>query len=146
MNIKFIIFIVCLGGLFAFQAKVILPFVHKVVASSLFLEDTGDEENRISTSNLLTDSAFDQCNSHIKVKFSPDYSITFPEKAINAFSLGNFQYVINADIEIQPNQGTPISRKYVCRIKYLEGGDKSGINDSDNWSVDGLSGLDDIQN
>ena len=146
MRTKFIFFIICLAGLFAFQAKVIMPVIYDIAASDFFLEDSGDEKNRMTTSNLLTNSAFDQCNKHIENEFSPKNTITFPDQPLNAFSLGNFQYVINADIEILPTDGNgiPFTRKYVCRINYLEKNDQSGISNSENWSVDGLSGLDDI--
>ena len=146
MNKKIIFFIICLAALFAIQAKVIMPVIYDIVASDFFLEDSGDEKNRMTTSNLLTNSAFEQCNKYIENELSPENSITFPNQPLNAFSLGNFQYVINADIEILPadGNGAPLSRKYVCRIKYLEENDQSGISNSENWSVDGLSGLDDI--
>ena len=146
MNKKFIFFIICLVALFAFQSKVVMPLIYDIVASDFFLVDSGDEKNRISTSNLLTNSAFDQCNKHIENEFSPENTITFPDHPLNAFSLGNFQYVINADIEILPTDGSgiPFTRKYVCRINYLEKNDQSVISNSENWYVDGLSGLDDI--
>ncbi len=144
MNKKFILFVICLVGLFAFQSKVIMPVIYDIAASDFFLEDSGDEKNRMSTSNLLTNSAFDQCNKYIENKLSPDNSITFPDQPLNAFSLGNFQYIINADIEILPPQEAPFSRRYVCRIKFLQEDDNTATSNSENWSVDGLSGLDDI--
>lgn len=145
MNKKVILFIIGLAALLAFQIKVVMPVVYDIIASDFFMEDSGDEENRISTSNLLTNAAYDQCNDYIEKEFSPEISVTFPDKSLNAFSLGNFQYVINADITILPENAAPYSKRYVCRIKYLQGSDNMGLADSENWSIDGLSGLDDIE-
>jgi hypothetical protein len=145
MNKNFLLFIVCLVALLVFQVKAVMPLIYDIVASDFFLEDSGDEENRISTTNALTINAFDQCNNHITKLLSPENSVSFSEKAINSFSLGNFQYVINADVEITPENATPLNRRYVCRIKYLEGADSSAnLSISENWSVDGLSGLDNL--
>ncbi len=142
MNKKFILFIACLIALIALQVKVVMPLLYDIVASDFFLEDSGDEENRISTTTPFTINAFNQCNRHITELLSPENSVSFSEQAINSFSLGNFQYVINADIEITPKNSATFSRKYVCRIKYLEGADNSAdATLPDNWSVNGLSGL-----
>ncbi len=140
-NIYFLI-----GGLallLAFQAKVVTPIVYDIAASDFFLEDSGDEANRTSSTTLMTDSAFTQCNSYIANEVLSDDSISFSEKPINAFGLGNFRYVINADIEIQPTDSAAHTRRYVCRIQYTEGDDTTALSDPDNWSIDGISGLDD---
>jgi len=139
---KTFLVIVGLVILLAFQAKVVMPIVYDIAASSFFLEDSGDEVNRTSTSNLMTDTAFTQCNTYIANEALPNQSINFSEKPINAFSLGNFRYVINADIEIQPVDAAPIFKRYVCRIAYKNGDDTTGLSEADNWSVDGISGLD----
>lgn len=144
MKLKFLIFIGCLVALLAFQAKVIVPYLHDIAASDIFLEDSGDEANRQSTSNTMTIAAFNQCNAHIANEVLSDYTITFSEKAINAFSLGNFRYVINADLDIQPADAASVIKRYVCRIQYSSDDDNPNISDSENWSVDGISGLDNI--
>ncbi len=144
MKRNFIVLIVGLAVLLAFQAKVIVPFVKDIASSDLFLEDSGDESNRISTSNLMTNEAFNQCNTYIANEVLSDDTVRFPEKPINAFSLGNFRYVINADIDIQPTDSASFTRRYVCRIKYSNDEDSTGTADPENWSVDGISGLDDI--
>jgi len=140
-NIYFLI-----GGLallLAFQAKVVVPIVYDIAASDFFLEDSGDEANRTSSTTLMTDNAFTQCNSYIANELLSDDSISFAEKPLNAFGLGNFRYVINSDIEIQPNDSAAYTKRYVCRIQYTEGDDTSGLSEPDNWSIDGLSGLED---
>jgi len=129
--------------LLAFQAKVVMPIIQDIATSDLFLEDSGDEANRTSSTTIMTDNAFTQCNSYIANELLSDDSISFSEKPLNAFGLGNFRYVINSDIEIQPNDSATYTRRYVCRIQYTEGDDTTALSDPDNWSIDGISGLDD---
>jgi len=138
-NITFLI--IGLVALLAFQAKVVMPYVYDIAASDLFLEDSGDESLRTSTSNEMTTAAFLQCNNYIADEILPDNTISFPTTPINAFSLGNFRYVVNADIDIQPADSASFIKRYVCRIQYSDGDDKTGLLNSDNWSIDGLSGL-----
>lgn len=144
MKFKFLLFVACLVVLLAFQAKVIVPYLYDIAASDLFLEDSGDKANRQSSSNDMTIAAFDQCNSYIANEELADYTVTFSEKAINAFSLGNFRYVINADLDVQPADSASVTKRYVCRIQYSNDEDNTGTSDPKNWSVDGISGLDNI--
>jgi len=140
-NIYFLI-----GGLailLAFQAKVVMPLMYDIAASDFFLVDSGDEANRTSSTSMMTDNAFIQCNSYIANELLSNDSISFAEKPLNAFGLGDFRYVINSDIEIQPNDSAAFTKRYVCRIQYTEGDDTSGLSDPDNWDIDGISGLDD---
>ncbi|KAF3981252.1 MAG: hypothetical protein HFP81_07685 [Methylococcales symbiont of Hymedesmia sp. n. MRB-2018] len=141
---KFFLVILFAVALFAFQSKVVMPVVYDIVASDLFLEDTGDEKNDLSSSNIMTMGAFDQCNNYIANELLSDHTLIFQETFVNAFGLGAHQYVLNADVEIQPSDAPVFTRRYVCKIKYSEGNDTSGINISDNWSIIGISGLDDI--
>lgn len=144
MKIKLILFIISLVGLILFQSKVVMPYVYDVASSDLFLEDTGDEANRLSESSEMTNTAFNQCNTYIAKDYVDNHPTSFSEKAINAFSLGGFQYVINADIEISPADAATFSRRYVCRIKYLNNSDNADTSNPDNWSIEGISGLDNI--
>lgn len=144
MNKKFFLIVIALIALLVFQIKVVLPFVMDIVASDLFLEDTGDEPNSISTNTIMTDAAFNQCNFYIANELFPEDSLTFSEKPLNAFGLGGFQYIVNSDLEIMHNNAAPSNRRYVCRIKYLNSDDTTGLSDIANWSIDGISGLDDI--
>lgn len=84
------------------------------------------------------------CNSYIKSKLGPDVSINFPEKPLNAWSLGNYQYIINAEIDITSAAANTTTKKYVCRINYKNGDNDEGSLDFANWSIEGLSGLDSI--
>lgn len=143
MKTKFIIFVVCLVLLLAFQSKLIMPVVYDIIASDFFMEDTGDELNPRATTTTMTDSAYLQCNNHIANDIFPDSSVSFTNAPLNAFQLGAFQYLVNADIEIIPANSAAYTKRYACRIKYLNNDDTSGISDSNNWSIYGISGLDD---
>jgi len=141
---KLVLLIIGLAALLALQAKVVMPYIYEIAASDLFLEDSGDEMNRQSASNQMTLAAFSQCNAYIANNELPDYTVTFSQAAINAFSLGNFRYVVNADIDIQPADSTAFTRRYVCRIKFSNDEDNTDTSTPDNWSIEGLSGLENI--
>lgn len=139
-----IIFIASLTILLLIQSKVVMPFVYKIVQSDLFLVDSKDQGGQIPISNSLTKLAFSHCNTYIKSKLGPDVSISFPEKPLNAWSLGNYQYVINAEIDITSATAGTVTKKYICRINYKNGDNDEGSLDFTNWSIEGLSGLDSI--
>lgn len=141
---KLIIFVALLIALLVFQAKVIMPSVYEIIASDFFLEDSGDEKSRVSSTNLLTDSAYKQCNAYVEEALDSQSPILFSDQPINAFSLGNFKYVINADFKVTPADGTASTRRYVCRIQYLEGSDHSDLSNTENWSIEGISGIDNL--
>ncbi|MEE9337648.1 MAG: hypothetical protein V3U87_06175 [Methylococcaceae bacterium] len=144
MKYKFLIFAIGFVALIAFQAKVIMPWVYDIVASDLFLEDSGDDPSRFSSNTAMTDKAFEQCKTNIASKILPDETLSFTEKPTSAFSLGNFEYIISSDIEISPPDEASYTRKYACRIRFLEKDDTANITDPDNWSISGISGLDNI--
>jgi hypothetical protein len=139
-----LIFIAGLATLLIIQKEVIMPFVYKVVQSDLFLVDSKDQGGQTPISTPLTGLAYSHCNTYIKSKLGPDVSVNFPEKPLNAWSLGNYQYVINAEIDITSTTASTITKKYVCRINYKNGDNEEGSLDFANWSIEGLSGLDSI--
>ena len=139
-----LIFIVGLATLLLIQKEIVMPFVYKVVQSDLFLIDSKDQGGQISISTPLTALAFTHCNSYIKSKLGPDVTINFSEKPLNAWSLGNYQYVINGEMDITSTTASTTTRKYVCRINYKNGDNEEGALDFANWSIEGLSGLDSI--
>jgi len=139
-----LIFIVGLATLLIIQKEVVMPFVYKVVQSDLFLVDSKDQGGQTPISTPLTGLAYSHCNTYIKSKIGPDASISFPEKPLNAWSLGNYQYVINGEIDITSTTASTITKKYVCRINYKNGDNEEGSLDFANWSIEGLSGLDPI--
>jgi hypothetical protein len=133
-----------LATLLIIQKKVVLPFVFKIVSSDLFLVDSKDQGSQTPISTPLTGFAYLHCNNHIKSKLGPEVSISFPEKPLNAWSLGNYQFVINGEIDIANSTASTITKKYVCRINYKNGDSEEGFADFANWSIEGLSGLESI--
>jgi hypothetical protein len=139
-----LIFIAGLATLLLIQKELIMPFVYKVVQSDLFLVDSKDQGGQTSISTPLTGLAFTHCNNYIKSKLGPDITVRFSEKPLNAWSLGNYQYVINGEVDITNTTANTITKKYVCRINYKNGDNEEGALDFANWSIEGLSGLDTI--
>lgn len=137
-----LIFIVGLATLLLIQKELVMPFVYKVVQSDLFLIDSKDQGGQTSISTPLTGLAFTHCNSYIKSKLDPDISISFSDKPLNAWSLGNYQFVINGEVDITNATANTVTKKYVCRINYNNGDNEEGALDFSNWSIEGLSGLD----
>lgn len=135
-----LILIVGLIALILFQQKAVMPFVWRVIQSDLFLIKSNDQADMAPISTPLTGLAYTHCNTYIKSKLSPDASINFPEKPLNAWSIGNYQYVINAEIDVTTAANTS-TKKYVCRINYNNGDNEEGSLDFANWSIEGLSGL-----
>lgn len=143
-TLKLFLFVVTLVGLLVFQAKGVMPAVYDIVASDLFLEDSEDQASQVAISNDMTIFAFNHCNTYITEDIDSDFSVNFSEKPINAWAMGNYQYVVNAEIEITPPNEASSIKRYVCRINYTEKDDLSVADNYDNWSVYGLSGLNDL--
>jgi hypothetical protein len=139
-----LIFIAGLAVLLLTQYKVIMPFIYKVIASDLFLVDSKDQASQLPISTHLSGIAFMHCNNYIKAELGPDVSITFPEKPLNAWTLGNHQYLISAEITITSDSSSTSIKKYACRITYDNGDNEEGALDFANWSIIGLSGLNDL--
>lgn len=133
-----------LAILLILQKKVVLPFVFKIASSDLFLIDSKDQGSQTPISTPLTEFAYLHCNNHIKAKLGPNVSISFPEKPINAWSLGNYQFIINGEISIADSTANITIKKYICRINYKNSDNEEGLADFTNWSIEGLSGLDSI--
>jgi hypothetical protein len=140
---KLALFVVCLVVLFAFQSKVIIPFLFDVASSDLFLKESDDIASEMPISNTMTEAAFAQCNAYIKSRTDTDAQVSFTAHPVNAWSLGDYQYVINADIQIATANATGATHRYACRIKYLKDNDPSGASNPENWSIEGLSGIPD---
>jgi hypothetical protein len=145
-KLSLFIFIFGLAILLLIQKEIVMPFVYKIVQSDLFLVESKDQGSQTPISTPLTELAFKHCNSHIKSKLGPDVTINFSEKPLNAWSLGNYQYVINGEVGITNPTTSTITKKYACRINYKNGDSEEGVLDIANWSIEGLSGLDPSQN
>lgn len=139
-----IVLVAGLGLLILFQNKVVMPLVNDVIKSEAFLVDTKDQGSQLPISTELSNIAFMHCNNYIKSELDSDISVNFSEKPINVWSLGNYQFMVNAEINISDANGQSFSKKYVCRITYDNGENQEGVRDFDNWSLIGLSGIDGI--
>jgi len=140
-NYRFLFFIVGLIILLLTQYKLVMPFIYKVASSDLFLVDSKDQSSQQPISTPLSNIAFMHCNNYIKSELGPDVTIVFPEKPLNAWTLGNYQFLISAEIRVSGDKTSDGSKKYACRITYNNGDDQEGALDFDNWSIIGLSGI-----
>jgi hypothetical protein len=138
---RFALFIAGIAILLLTQYKLVMPFIYKVVSSDLFLVDSKDQSSQHAISSPLSNIAFMHCNNYIKSELGPDVTIVFPEKPLNAWTLGNYQYLISAEISVSEDKTSDGSNKYACRITYNNGDDQEGALDFDNWSIIGLSGI-----
>ena len=140
---KIILFAAIFIGLILLQRDVINPLVVDLVGSDFFLVDTDDKGDMGAISTPMTNIAFMHCNNHVRNELDPELTINFPDKPNNAWNIGNHQYVINAEIEVITNDTPPVFKKYVCRISYSKGDDELEAMNFDNWSIYGLSGIND---
>ena len=138
-----ILFIVGLALLLLSQYKLVMPFIYKVVASDLFLVQSKDQSSQIPISTPLSGIAFSHCNHYIKSELGSDAVVTFPEKALNAWTLGNYEYLIHGEFGVTDKALKTSTKKYTCRITYNNGDDEEVILDFGNWSIVGVSGLED---
>jgi len=138
------LFLASLIGLIMFQKEAVMPLATKVATSDLFLVDSEDKGSRYSGSTDMTNYAFIQCNNHIRNEIDSETNITFPAQPLQSWSLGNYKYIINAEIEILPTTGNGFFRKYACQIQYEEESNLEGVMDADNWSISGLSGISEL--
>jgi len=136
-----LLFIAGLAILLFSQYKLIMPFIYKVAASDLFLVESKDQASQLPISTPLSGIAFMQCNNYIKSELGPDVSVSFPEKPLNAWTLGNYQYLISAEVTITTDTANTSTKKYACRITYNNGDNEEGALDYENWSIIGMSGL-----
>lgn len=128
-------------GLVVFQRELLIPMAKDVATKTdLFLIDSKDQGSMISQSNDMTQFAFQHCNTHLKTDLEGKLqTVKLPEKPLNAWSLGNYEYVVSAEADITGDK--PKKQKYLCRISYKNGDDISGAANFENWSLDGLSDL-----
>ncbi len=136
------IFIAGLLILLLSQYKLLMPYIYKVVASDLFLVDSKDQASPLPISTPLSGIAFMHCNNYIKSELGPDVTVTFPEKPLNAWTSGNYQYLISAEYTITDKTANANTKKYTCQITYNNGDNEEGALDFKNWSIIGLTGVD----
>ena len=137
-----LIFIAGLAVLLLTQYKLVMPFIYKVISSDLFLVDSKDQASQLPISTPLSGIAFMHCNNYIKSELGPDVTVAFPEKPLNAWTLGNYQFLISAEVTVTGATADTNTKKYACRITYNNGDNEEGALDFNNWSIIGVSGLD----
>lgn len=138
---KIVLFAICLVALLAIQIKFFLPFMYDIAASDLFLVENKDPANPMAISNDMTTLAFSHCNTYIKNDLGEDKSVSFASQPTNAWTLGNYEYIVNADVEISSKDAPGSMHHYVCRIQYSKGDDTSSASNFDEWNIIGVSGL-----
>ncbi|NOU43630.1 MAG: hypothetical protein HOO87_08740 [Methyloglobulus sp.] len=138
-----IFLIIGIAVLILITQKLLLPLVYDVAKSDAFLVASNDQGSQMPISNSMTELAFTHCNNHIKSELGSDATVTPSNKPLNAWSLGNYQYVINGEISIISASNTS-TKKYACRITYENGDDLTGSADFKNWSIEGIDGIDGI--
>ena len=138
---KLVLFVVCLAGLLALQIKYVLPLMYDIAGSDLFLVDSKDSASPMAVSNDMTALAFGFCNGYIKNDLGEEKSVSFAAQPTHAWSLGNYEYIVNADVEIALKDTPSTLHHYVCRIQYENGDDMTGAGNIENWKIEGVSGL-----
>lgn len=135
-------------GLVLLQRELLIPMAKDVATKTdLFLVDSKDQGSMFAQSNEMTQIAFGHCNTHLKNDLEgKSITVTLPEKPLNAWSLGNYEYVVSAEADVTEPEKATRKQKYLCRISYKNGDDTSGATDFNNWSLDGLSNVEDAAN
>ncbi|MEI7797106.1 MAG: hypothetical protein WCI06_10810 [Methylococcaceae bacterium] len=130
-------------GLVVMQREWMIPVAKDVAKSDLFLIQSNDQGSNMSQSSPMTELAFQHCNKHLKADLDEKTTVTLPAKPLNAWSLGNYEYVVSAEADVSHEGAASKKHKYVCRISYNNGDDTSGAPEFDNWSLVGMSKVDD---
>lgn len=133
---KYLFLILGLAALIAIMRFIVIPLVMEAVTSDLFLVQSKDEGSHLSVSTPMTAKAFGHCNTQIKSEAGQDTQLSFPNAPLKAWSFGNYQYIVHSEFTAN---GT--AKKYACRITYDNGDDLAGVDDFNNWTIDGISGL-----
>ena len=115
-----------------------------IAASDLFLVDSKDEASSTPINNDLTMLAFMHCNSYINSKIGPENTASFASKPSLVFGEGNYSYIIKSEVSLTLNNTPPTVFHYACKIQYDKGDDLSGVDNIDNWSIEGIDGLPDL--
>lgn len=138
---KIVLFAISLVALLALQIKYFQPLVTQIAASDLFLVESKDDANPMAISNDMTALAFSHCNTYIKNDLGEDKSVSFAGQPTNAWTLGNYEYIVNADVEISSKDAPGSMHHYVCRIQYSNGDDTSSASNFEEWNIIGVTGV-----
>ena len=145
---KILVLLAIVVGLVLLQRELLIPMAKDVATQTdLFLIDSKDQGSMISQSNEMTQFAFTHCNAHLKADLDgKSITVSLPEKPLNVWSLGNYEYVVSAEADVTEPEKATRKQKYLCRISYKNGDDTSGAADFNNWSLDGLSDVEEATN
>jgi hypothetical protein len=138
---RILLFAVSLVVLLALQFKYVLPLMYQVAGSDLFLVQSKDNASALPVSNDMTAIAFSHCNTLIRKEIDEEKALTFAAQPTHVWSLGNYEYVVNADVEITPKDAPGSLHHYVCRIQYSKGDDVSEASNIEEWDLQGINGL-----
>jgi hypothetical protein len=139
---KLLLLVASVVGLVVLQREILIPMAKNAAKSDLFLVDSKDQGSMMTQSNEMTQFAFQHCNTHLKADLDEKTTVTLPEKPLNAWSLGAYEYVVSAEADVSSDGAPTQKHKYVCRISFQNGDDTSGAAEFKNWSLDGLSKVD----
>jgi hypothetical protein len=120
------------------QQQLIMPLIYDVIKSDAFLVESEDKGSDLPVTTPLSNIAFMHCNNYIKSKSSTDTAISFTEKPLKAWDIGNYQYMVSAEINSTSSSGT-VTKKYACRITYNKGDNEEDALNIDNWSIIGVT-------
>jgi len=134
---RILIFVIGLAFLSISQQKFIMPYIYDVIKSDVFLVESKDKGSDLPVATPLSNIAFMHCNNYIKSKSAADANISFSEKPLKAWDIGNYQYLINAEINFASK--SPSAAKYTCRITYNKGDNEEEALNIDNWSIIGVA-------
>ncbi|MGI9212429.1 MAG: hypothetical protein ACR2HF_08125 [Methylococcaceae bacterium] len=114
--------------------KFVVPFIISATDSSLFVEQTQEEEQLGKVSNERTQAALGQCKLAMKNDgVLPEHG-DFVDDGYEAWALGNGSYVIRSSVSVaEPNKGQ-VRKYFACKIQYRQG-DPSDVK---NWSIMGI--------
>ena len=145
---KILMLLAIVIGLVLLQREFLIPMAKDVATQTdLFLVDSNDQASMMTQSNEMTQFAFTHCNAHLKADLEGKaITVALPEKPLNAWSLGNYEYVVSAEANVTEPEKATRKQKYLCRISYKNGNDTSGAADFNNWSLDGLSDVEEATN
>ncbi len=132
--------VIGLGVLLVFTQKILLPLVYDVVKSDAFMEDNKDQASQYPISNEITELGFMHCNNYIKSKLGSDSAVSFSQKPTKAWTMGNYHYIITSELNLATSSSAG-SQKYVCRITYENGDNQEGVRDFENWTIEGIDGI-----
>ena len=138
-KLKLLGLLLFLIGLYVVLNKVIIPFTFDVAKSDLYLDGSNDNPDLYPVNSPMSEMAYKHCNTYITQDLADDLTPIFPPQPIKAWDIGSYTFLVNGEVELQNQEGVSTFKKYLCRIKFDEGDQ----NAYENWSVYGISGLDD---